>query len=65
MIELTIILAAAHGNSHTVLREAAEVYKVNPDAIALKVKQEFAAKDKSKKESKPAPKVAAKTKKAA
>jgi len=61
VIELTIILAAAHGNSHTVLREAAEVYKVNPDAIALKVKQEFAAKDKSK----PAPKVAAKTKKAA
>ncbi|MBB5064983.1 ParB/RepB/Spo0J family partition protein [Granulicella mallensis] len=46
VIELTILLAAARGNSATVLRDAAVVYKVNTDAIALKVKQEFAAKEK-------------------
>jgi len=32
-----------------VLRDAATAYKVNTDAIALKVKQEFAAKDKARK----------------
>jgi ParB family chromosome partitioning protein len=47
VIELTILLAAARGNSVTVLRDAAAVYKVNTDAIALKVKQEFAAKEKT------------------
>ena len=65
VIELTIVLAAARGNSNTILREAAAVYKVNPDAIALKVKQEFAAKEKAKKEPKPVAKVAVKPKKAA
>ena len=65
MVELTIILAAARGNSATVLRDAAAIYKVDTDAIALKVKQEFAAKEKAKKASKPAAKVVAKAKKAA
>ena len=65
VIELTIVLAAARGNSNTILREAAAVYKVNPDAIALKVKQEFAAKEKATKEPKPVAKVAVKPKKAA
>jgi ParB family chromosome partitioning protein len=32
-----------------VLRDAASTYKVDTDAITLKVKQEFAAKEKSKK----------------
>jgi hypothetical protein len=37
--------------SYAVLpREAASTYKVDTDAIALKVKQEFAAKEKSRKE---------------
>jgi len=36
------------------------VYKVDTDAIALKVKQEFAAKEKAKKAAKPATKVAKK-----
>jgi len=65
MVELSIVLAAARGNSATVLRDAAAVYKVDTDAIALKVKQEFAAKEKAKKAPKPAAKVAAKVKKAA
>jgi ParB family chromosome partitioning protein len=65
VVELTIILAAARGNSNTVLRDAATLYKVDTDAIALKVKQEFAAKQKAKKEPKPVAKVVAKVKKAA
>ncbi len=47
-VELTIVLAAARSNAPSVLKEAATVYKVNTDAIALKVKQEFAAKEKAK-----------------
>jgi hypothetical protein len=43
------------------LREAATSYKVDTDAIALKVKREFAAKEKLKK----APKTVSKAKKAA
>ena len=35
------------------LRDAATLYKVDTDAIALKVKQEFAAKEKAKKAPKP------------
>ncbi|WP_433965497.1 hypothetical protein [Tunturiibacter gelidiferens] len=34
-----------------VLRDAASIYKVDADAIALKVKQEFAAKEKARKPS--------------
>jgi ParB family chromosome partitioning protein len=49
-----------------VLRDAAAAYKVDVDAIGLKVKQEFAAKDKGKLEKKPAPKATPqKTRKAA
>jgi len=61
VVELTIILAAAHGNSSTILRDAAAVYKVDTDAIALKVKQEFAAKERLKK----VPKAVSKATKAA
>ncbi len=49
MVETTILLAASKTNPATVLRDAATAYKVNTDAIALKVKQEFATKDKAKK----------------
>lgn len=49
MVEITILLAASRTNPATVLRDAASAYKVNTDAIALKVKQEFAAKEKAKK----------------
>ena len=43
------------------LREAATAYKVDTDAIALKVKQEFAAKVKAKTEKKAKPKATTKT----
>ncbi len=49
MVETTILLAASRTNPAVVLRDAAATYKVNTDAIALKVKQEFAAKEKGKK----------------
>ncbi|MHB1937482.1 MAG: hypothetical protein ACYCOR_12970 [Acidobacteriaceae bacterium] len=35
-------------NATQVLRDAATTYKVDVDAIGLKVKQEFAAKEKAK-----------------
>jgi hypothetical protein len=49
MVETTIMLAAARTNPASVLRDAANTYKVDTDAIALKVKQEFTAKEKAKK----------------
>jgi ParB family chromosome partitioning protein len=54
------LLAASRTNRAVALREAAVAYKVNTDAIALKVKQEFAAKEKAKIESKVKPKAATK-----
>jgi ParB family chromosome partitioning protein len=47
------------------LKDAATLYKVNTEAISHKVKQEFAAKAKAKKEPKPVAKPVAKAKKAA
>ena len=62
MVESTIMLAAAKTNPANILRDAASTYKVDTDAIALKVKQEFTAKDKAKRlpqsTSKPAKKAA-------
>jgi ParB family chromosome partitioning protein len=43
-----------------VLNDAANLYKVDTDAIAAKVKQEFAARDKARAEKKPAQKPPAK-----
>jgi ParB family transcriptional regulator, chromosome partitioning protein len=53
MVELTIVLSAARSNAPSVLKDAAAAYKVDTDAIAAKVKQEFAAKDKARAEKKP------------
>ena len=61
MVETTILCMSTRHNPAQVLNEAATVYKVNTDAIALKVKQEFAAKEGSKK----TPKAVSKAKKAA
>ena len=61
LVETTILYMSTRHNPAQVLNEAATVYKVDTDAIALKVKQEFAAKDKLKK----APKAVSKVKKAA
>jgi hypothetical protein len=49
LVESTILLAASRGNPSAVLKDSANAYKVDTDAIAAKVKQEFAAKDKAKK----------------
>ena len=45
-----VILHAARTQSDTgkMLKEAAEHYKVDTDGIALKVKQEFTAKEKAR-----------------
>jgi len=53
LVETTILLAASRSNAAIVLRDAATAYKVDTDAITLKVKQEFAAKAKAKKDAKP------------
>jgi ParB family chromosome partitioning protein len=47
MVESVILITASRGNSAQVLRDAATAYKVDTDAIAAKVKQEFAAKEKT------------------
>jgi ParB family transcriptional regulator, chromosome partitioning protein len=65
MVETTILLAASRHNGTTVLKDAATLYKVNTEAIGQKVKQEFAAKAKAKKEAKLQAEPIAKAKKAA
>jgi ParB family transcriptional regulator, chromosome partitioning protein len=54
----TVILLAMHDRADTakLLRDAAQVYKVDVDAISAQVRQEFAAKDKGKSGKKAAPK---------
>jgi ParB family chromosome partitioning protein len=66
IVESVILLSTrTQPDGGKVLRAAAQVYKVDTDAIALKVKQEFAAKEKAKSEkkagAKPAPKPLKKT----
>jgi ParB family chromosome partitioning protein len=58
LVEASILLAVSRGNPSTVLKEAATVYKLDTEAIATKVKQEFAAKEKAKKVPQPTTKVA-------
>ena len=60
LVESSILLAAPRGNPSSVLKEAASAYKVDTNAISAKVKQEFSAKEKAKKEPQPAKKVAKK-----
>jgi len=52
-VEASILLAASRGNPATVLKNAATAYKVDTEAIAAKVKQEFVAKEKAKKTASP------------
>jgi ParB family transcriptional regulator, chromosome partitioning protein len=49
LVETSILLVASRSNPATILRDAASMYKVDTDAITLKVKQEFAAKEEAKK----------------
>jgi len=59
-VEASILLASSRGNPTVILKEAATAYKVDTEAIALKVKQEFAAKEKAKKTAQPTAKAAKK-----
>ncbi len=56
LVQLAILLAASRGNSAQVLRDAAAVYKVDTEAIAAKVKREFAEREKAKATKKAPPK---------
>jgi ParB family chromosome partitioning protein len=47
LVEITILHAAMRQNATEVLRDAAATYKVDVDAISLKVKQEVATKAKN------------------
>jgi ParB family transcriptional regulator, chromosome partitioning protein len=60
LVELTILLTAAKQQTTQVLKDAAGFYKVDTDAIAAKVKQEFAAKGQAKSAKKTTPKPPAK-----
>lgn len=49
LVEIVILQSArSQTDANAVLKDAAEHYKVDTDAIALKVKQEFAAKEKTR-----------------
>jgi ParB family chromosome partitioning protein len=62
IVETVILLSArTQSDGGKVLRAAAQVYKVDTDAIALKVKQEFSAKEKAREQKKVEPKPAAKS----
>ena len=61
LMEMVILHAArTQSDGGKVLKEAAEHYKVDTDAIALKVKQEFAAKAKAQVAKKASPKAQSK-----
>ena len=60
LVEITILHAATRQNAAEVLRDAATAYKVDVDAIGLKVKQEFATKEKTRLSKKPPTKAVAK-----
>ena len=47
MVAAIILLASSRGNPTVILKEAATAYKADTEAITLKVKQEFAAKEKA------------------
>lgn len=61
LVELAIVLTTARQQTGQVLKDAAAVYKVDTDAIAAKVKQEFAVKEKAKNAKKPASKTSLKS----
>ena len=57
MIEAVILLSLrSQSDGGKALRAAAQTYKVDTDAIAIKVKQEFTAKEKAMREAKVKPK---------
>jgi ParB family transcriptional regulator, chromosome partitioning protein len=66
VVEAVILLSArTQADGGKTLRCAAQIYGIDTDAVALKVKQEFAAKEKARKATKSEPKATAKAKRAA
>jgi ParB family chromosome partitioning protein len=66
IIEIVILLSArSQSDGGKTLREAAQVYRVDADAVALVVKQGFAAKDKARRVAKSESNLSAKRKRAA
>jgi ParB family transcriptional regulator, chromosome partitioning protein len=66
IIEAVILLPAkSQSDGGKILRAAAQAYGVDTDAVALKAKQEFAAKEKVRKATKREPKSAMKSERAA
>ena len=66
IVKAVILLSAkTQSDGGKVLRATAQAYKVDTDAIALKVKQEFSAKEKARKAPQAAPRLPSKAKKAA
>jgi ParB family chromosome partitioning protein len=66
IVKAVILLSArAQADGGKTLSAAAQVYGVHADAVALKVKQDFAAKEKARKAAKAVPKSVAKPKRAA
>jgi ParB family transcriptional regulator, chromosome partitioning protein len=61
VVEAVVLLTASRGNGSHVLREAAEFYKVDVATITATVKQEFAAKEKTRAAKKAASKLPAKS----
>jgi ParB family chromosome partitioning protein len=62
IVEAVILLSASkQADGGKVLRAASQAYKVDTDALALKVKHEFTAKEKARSAAKIEPKPAAKT----
>ena len=53
LVEMAILSTPSQTETVKVLRDAAQLYKVNIEAITTKVKQEFAAKEKAKAAPKP------------
>lgn len=61
-MEIVILQSAQSANdTGRMLKEAAEFFKMDVDAITAKVKQEFAAKDKAKTAKQATPKAPAKS----
>lgn len=66
IVEAMILLSGrTQADGGKTLRAAAQVYGVDTEAVALKVKQEFAAKEKARKAAKPESKPSTKPKRAA
>ena len=60
LVESSILLVASRGNAASILKDAATAYKVDTDAIAANVRQEFTAKAKARKTAPPSTKTAKK-----